>query len=247
MIGGGNSACDVAVETSRVTARTTISMRRGYRIIPKFLFGKPSDVVAGGLNFLPRKWKYKLSEMTVGIIQGSNELYGLQKPTQAVGATHPTVNDELLYKLRHGKVHARVDIDRFDGQTVHFKDGSSEEFDTVIACTGFILSHPFFDKDFIDYSEGDVPLYLKMMHAEHDNLYFIGMFQPLGCIWPGSELQSKIAAREIAGKWTRPKNTAELCLKEVTHPHLKQVKSPRHTITVDYKQFVKDLRRHLPG
>ena len=247
VIGGGNSACDVAVETSRVTARTTISMRRGYRIIPKFLFGKPSDVVAGGLNFLPRKWKYKLSEMTVGIIQGSNELYGLQKPTQAVGATHPTVNDELLYKLRHGKVHARVDIDRFDGQTVHFKDGSSEEFDTVIACTGFILSHPFFDKDFIDYSEGDVPLYLKMMHAEHDNLYFIGMFQPLGCIWPGSELQSKIAAREIAGKWTRPKNTAELCLKEVTHPHLKQVKSPRHTITVDYKQFVKDLRRHLPG
>ncbi|MDW3190777.1 MAG: NAD(P)-binding domain-containing protein [Cytophagales bacterium] len=246
VIGGGNSACDVAVETSRVTAKTTISMRRGYRIIPKFLFGKPSDVIAGGLNFLPRKLKYLLSEMTVGIIQGSNELYGLQKPTQRVGKTHPTVNDELLYKLRHGKVFPKVDIDRFDGQTVHFKDGSSEEFDTVIACTGFVLTHPFFDHDFIDYSEGDVPLYLKMMHEKHQNLYFIGMFQPLGCIWPGSELQSKIAAREIAGKWKRPSNIAELCRREVTHPHIKQVKSARHTITVDYKQFVKDLKKHLP-
>lgn len=246
VIGGGNSACDVAVETSRVTARTAISMRRGYRIIPKFLFGKPSDVVAGGLSFLPRKWKYLLSEMTVGIMQGSNELYGLQKPSQRVGATHPTVNDELLYKLRHGKVFPKVDIDRFEGQVVHFKDGSSEEFDAIIACTGFILSHPFFDQNFLDYSEGEVPLYLKMMHDQHENLYFIGMFQPLGCIWPGSELQSKIVAREIAGKWTRPKNMAELCRREVTHPHLKQVKSARHTITVDYRQFVKDLKKHLP-
>lgn len=246
VIGGGNSACDVAVETSRVAEKTTISMRRGYRIIPKFLFGKPSDVVAGELNFLPRKLKYLLSEMTVGIMQGSNELYGLQKPTQRVSETHPTVNDELLYKLRHGKVYPKVDIERFDGKTIHFKDGSSEEFEVVIACTGFILTHPFFDEDFINYSEGDVPLYLKMMHEKHPNLYFIGMFQPLGCIWPGSELQSKIAAREIAGKWKRPSNITELCSKEVTHPHIKQVKSARHTITVDYKQFVKDLKKHLP-
>ena len=44
VIGGGNSACDVAVETSRVSEKTSISWRRGYRIIPKFLMGQPSDV-----------------------------------------------------------------------------------------------------------------------------------------------------------------------------------------------------------
>ena len=246
VIGGGNSACDVAVETSRVSKSTSISMRRGYRIVPKFLFGKPTDDVAATMKFLPLKLKYFLSGLTVRALSGSNEAYGLQKPSHAVGATHPTVNDELLYKLRHGKVFPKVDVDRFDDKTVHFKDGSSEDFDVIVACTGYVLSHPFFDKGFIDYSEGDVPLYLKMFHEEYRNLYFIGMFQPLGCIWPGSELQSKIAAREIAGKWSRPKNIKELCRKEVTHPHIKQVKTARHTITVDYYRFVKQLKKHLP-
>ncbi|WP_422358842.1 flavin-containing monooxygenase [Reichenbachiella sp.] len=245
VIGGGNSACDVAVETSRVSEKTSISWRRGYRIVPKFLFGEPTDVVAARMKWLPPKLKYFLSGLTVRLLTGSNESYGLQKPTHAVAATHPTVNDELLYKLRHGKVFPKVDIDRFQGSIVYFKDGSKEEFDVVIACTGFVLAHPFFDKDFIDYSEGDVPLYLKMIHDKYPNLFFIGMFQPLGCIWPGSELQSKIAARAIAGKWKRPKDIEALCKREVTHPHIKQIKSARHTITVDYFKFVKQLKKQL--
>ena len=246
VIGGGNSACDVAVETSRVSKKTSISWRRGYRIVPKFLFGQPTDVVANRMSWLPSKIKYIMSGITVKLVTGSNKLYGLQKPKHAVGATHPVVNDELLYKLRHGKVFPKVDIERFDGRKVIFKDGSEEEFDTVIACTGFILAHPFFDKDFIDYSVGDVPLYLKMLHPEITNLYFVGMFQPLGCIWPGSELQSKIMAREIAGKWKRPSNIKALCEREVTNPHIKQIKTPRHTITVDQAKFVRQLKKYLP-
>jgi hypothetical protein len=140
----------------------------------------------------------------------------------------------------------KVDIERYNGKQVHFKDGSVEEFDVIIACTGFVLTHPFFEKDFIDYSQSEVPLYLKMFHEAYDNLFFIGMFQPLGCIWPGSELQSKLAAKAITGDWKRPANMKALCEKEVTKPHLKQIKTPRHTITVDYIQFVRQLKRHLP-
>jgi hypothetical protein len=173
-------------------------------------------------------------------------MYGLQPASQRLGATHPTINDELLYKLRHGKVFPKGDIERFDGKEVHFKDGSTEAFDVVIACTGFILSHPFFDKGFIDYSEGDVPLYLKMMHEDYDNLFFIGMFQPLGCIWPAAELQSKLAARAIKGLWKRPANVKTLCQQEVSKPHLSQIKTARHTITVDYHKFIKQLKKQLP-
>jgi hypothetical protein len=246
VIGGGNSACDVAVETSRVSAKTTISWRRGYRIVPKFLFGKPSDVVASRMAFLPTKLKFFFSELTVKIFSGSNKNYGLPEPEHAITGTHPTINEELLYKVRHGKVFPKGDIERFDGEHVHFKDGSVEAFDTIIACTGYILAHPFFRQDFLNYSEGDVPLYLKMLHEKYENLFFVGMFQPLGCIWPAAELQSKIAARAIAGTWKRPENMAELCQREVTHPHLNQIKTPRHTITVDFHLFTKQLKKHLP-
>jgi hypothetical protein len=108
------------------------------------------------------------------------------------------------------------------------------------------LTHPFFEKELIDYSTGPVPLYLKMFHPSLNNLYFIGMFQPLGCIWPGAELQSKLMAQELIGKWKRPINLAALCEKEVTDPHYRQVNTPRHTITVDFHLFVKALKQQLP-
>ena len=247
VIGGGNSACDVAVETSRVSRRTDISMRRGYRIIPKFFFGKPSDVIGQGSSWLPLAIRNKLNQALLRVVQGPNSAYGMQEPDHSFGATHPTVNDELLYRIRHGKVHPKVDIARLEGDTVHFKDGSSADYDVIIACTGFLISHPFFEKSFIDYSQGSVPLYLKMIHPRHDDLFFPGLFQPLGCIWPLAELQAKIIARQIAGKWQRPNDVEERIRKDQQNPHYKQIGTPRHTITVDYHLFRKELLRELPA
>lgn len=246
VIGGGNSACDVAVETSRVSAHTAISWRRGYRIVPKFFFGKPSDKVAEQTKWLPVKVRGFFNQLLLKVMLGDNKAYGLRPITEPFGATHPTINDELLHKIRHGKVKPRLDIKRFEGKKVIFEDGKTEEYDSIIACTGYWLTHPFFEKDFIDYSSGPVPLYLKMFHPKITNLYFIGMFQPLGCIWPGAELQSKLMAQELIGKWKRPKNIEALCEREVTDPHYKQVNTPRHTITVDFHLFVKDLKKELP-
>ena len=178
VIGGGNSACDVAVETSRVSIKTAISWRRGYRIIPKFLMGKPTDVFATKMSFLPIFLRNLVAGLIANINNGSNKIYGLPKPDHKFGATHPTINSELLYKIRHGKIKPKVEIDRFDGKKVFFKDNTNEEFDVIIACTGFALAHPFFDESFLNYREGPVPLYLKMFHPKYDNLFFIGMFQP---------------------------------------------------------------------
>ena len=72
------------------------------------------------------------------------------------------------------------------------------------------------------------------------------MFQPLGCIWPGSELQSKILANYLTGEWKMPQNIEKLCEREVTHPHYRQINTPRHTITVDYHDFRKALLKQLP-
>ena len=246
VIGGGNSACDVAVETSRVSERTSISWRRGYRIIPKFFFGLPSDIVGARSAWLPVKIRSWLNDRLLNLLIGKNKLYGLQKVKTKFGETHPTINDELLYKIRHGKVHPKVDIERLDDNTVHFKDGTKEDFDVIIACTGFVLKHSFFKDSFIDYSEGPVPLYLKMFHPKYHDLFFVGMFQPLGCIWPGSELQSKILANYLTGEWKMPQNIEKLCEREVTHPHYKQISTPRHTITVDYHDFRKALLKQLP-
>ena len=43
VLGIGNSACDIAVESSRVAESTDLAMRRGAHILPKYMFGIPTD------------------------------------------------------------------------------------------------------------------------------------------------------------------------------------------------------------
>ncbi len=248
VIGGGNSACDVAVETGRVSAKTDVSMRRGYWIVPKFLMGIPSDVINDAvLRFVPwARARQFLAESLLKLTQGSNKKYGMEEPNFRFGQVHPTINSELFYSIRHGRVTPRREIARYEGRTVHFVDGTSDEYDVIIACTGYWISHPFFDADFLDYSAGPVPLYLRMLPEHHENLYFVGLFQPVGCIWPLAELQAKIVARALAGDWSPPADLGESIRREVERPDFDQLNTPRHTITVDYQRFRARLLKHLP-
>ncbi len=245
VIGGGNSACDVAVESSRVAKSVDISWRRGYWIAPKFMMGKPADVFSSRLNWLPQALWQRLSAISLYIRNGSNKQYGLPEPEGPLGSHHPTINEDLFYTIRHGKINPRPDIQRLDGDAVIFKNQDRVVYDTIVACTGYKISHPFFDQTMIDYSSGEVPLWLRMIHPKFKSLYFVGLFQPLGCIWPGSELQSKIMARELSGRWMRPADVDKKIRYELDHPDFKQIDTPRHTITVDYHKFRKRLIREL--
>ena len=151
VIGGGNSACDVAVETSRISKSTSISWRRGYYLIPKFMFGLTSDVFGLKSRWLPRFIRLPFMKFMLEMLQGKNEDIGLPKVTNHILATHPTINSDLYNAVRHGKVSPKPDIEKFDGKVVYFKDGSFQEYDTVIACTGYKIKHKFFDKNLIDF------------------------------------------------------------------------------------------------
>ena len=94
VIGGGNSACDVAVETARISKTTAISWRRGYYLIPKFMFGLTSDIFALKARWLPRFLRLSFMRFMLELIQGKNEDIGLPKVTNHILATHPTC---LLY------------------------------------------------------------------------------------------------------------------------------------------------------
>ena len=50
VLGIGNSAVDIAVESSRIAEKTFLAMRRGAYVLPKYLNGKPTDeaVAAAG-------------------------------------------------------------------------------------------------------------------------------------------------------------------------------------------------------
>lgn len=247
IVGGGNSACDIAVETSRVSASTTVSMRRGYNIFPKFIFGKPTDVAVAKVRWLPAGLRQKIIKIVIRTLQGRYAKYQLMTPDCGPLELHPTINSELLYFIRHGKIKICPGVQRFDGTTVHFVNGTQAEFDTVVFATGYKISFPFLaHEERLNFSTAtQVPLYRKMMHADFDSLYFIGLCQPQGCIWPLADYQAKIVARIIVGTLDRPAALAEKIAKEMNHPHYKFKTHTRHALEVDYHLFRRELLHML--
>ncbi|BES72853.1 NAD(P)-binding domain-containing protein [Marinobacter nanhaiticus D15-8W] len=247
VIGAGNSACDVAVETARLADTVCLSMRSPQWFLPKFMFGMPSDVLGAKNPWIPARVRQWIFTGLLKLLQGDYEKkYGLPKPKTPVLSHHPTINSDLLDFIRHGRIKPRPAIKSFDGNTVEFVDGRKEAFDTIVACTGFWISFPFFEQSFIDFSRAErVPLYHKMMHAEYDNLYFIGLFQPLGCIWPLADYQAKLACQEILGHWQRPADMHGVIMDEISHPHLRFEKGGRHSTEVDYHLFRQELKEEL--
>lgn len=246
VIGAGNSACDIAVEAARISKVVHMSMRSPQWIFPKFIFGQPGDVFAARARWLPKLVRQYGLKILVRLILGSYQRYNLPENTGLPLTTHPTLNSDLLEYLRHGRITPRPAIKSFDGLTVNFVDGTSSQFDIVCACTGFWTEFPFFDKSLIDFKNLErVPLYKKMMHQEFENLYFIGLFQPIGCIWPLADYQAKLATLELLGKYQRPKDMKSAIDYEVSHPHFNFGPGQRHAIEVDYHTFRKELKKEL--
>jgi len=246
---GGELLHSHAYKTARCSARTEISMRRGYWFVPKFFMGLPTDVINDRLmRKFPKLIRQQAGKLTVWLIQGKNSHYGLPEPEHGPFEAHPTINSELLYFIRHGRIHPRPDISRFEGKTVHFVDGSSAEFDAIIAATGYVTRFPFLDAAEVgDYSGREVPLYLKVFHPRFEDLFFIGLFQPQGCIWPLSDWQGRLVARALLGAWKRPANIEGAIRRELDHPDFRFTDSIRHAVEVDYHDFRKRLMTEVEG
>ena len=246
VIGAGNSACDVAVESARVADTVSMSMRSPQWFIPKFMFGKPADELGTLTNRLPKKLRQLLFTGLLKLMQGSYKNYHLPVPKELVLNQHPTLNSDLLDYIRHDRIKPRPAIQSFNGKEVSFSDGRVETYDTVVACTGFKMAFPFLDKAFIDFEDKNrVPLYKKMLHTEHKSLYFVGLFQPLGCIWPLADYQAKLACEEIIGNYQRPINMSAAVTKEILNPHFDFQNSARHSTEVDYHKFRRELKAEL--
>jgi hypothetical protein len=178
VVGVGNSGCDIAVEAARVGKESYISLRRGTYLLPKTMLGIPTD--QWDKPWLPVFLQKRLLKLLLRVTVGSNRRYGLPEPEHDIFDRHPTVNSQLLYELRHGRVKPKPGIERVEGRTVHFTDGTRLEVGTLVFATGFAVRFPFLDESTFEW-EGKYPKVVAGMLAPGKaNLYVFGLGQPRG-------------------------------------------------------------------
>lgn len=253
VVGGGNSGCDIAVESGNFAARTFISLRRGYHFLPKFWRGRPLDALNERLmkRRIPlgvRRWLGNLIERLEFGPAGS---YGLPKPDHRLFESHPIINQQLFYQTAHGRVTPKPNVAELCGREVRFDDGTREAIDVIVYATGFKISFPFIDGELLNWRDDKPHLYLNVFHPQADDLFVIGLIQPDSGQFGLVDRQSRLVARYIAAcdqnsakaEWFR-----RLKQSDVDDPlsgGIRYLDSPRHALEVEHFSYRQKLDRLL--
>ncbi len=252
IIGLGNSAADIAVELSSRTLdnEVVLSTRSSAWIVPKYFAGTPADKFYKTSPYIPFAWQRKFMQVMQPLTAGRPTDYGLPEPNHQFFEAHPTQSVELPLRLGSGDLRAKGDIERWDGPTVHFADGTAEDFDVVIHATGYNITFPFFDPDFLSAPENHIRLYKRISKPGMDDVAFIGFAQATPTLFPFVECQTRLVAAWLVGRYAPPPVAEmERVIDEDQQKYTAHmVQRPRHTQQLDYFLYEHDLRtREIPA
>lgn len=197
IIGAGNSGCDIAVDAVHHAASVDMSVRRGYYFVPRYLFGRPSDTLNQGRP-LPARIKQAVDSRVLKAFTGDPVRFGFPKPDYRIYESHPIVNTMVLNHLGQGDLQVRADVERFDGHTVHFRDGTSGDYDLILLATGYTLDYPFVDREHLHWRGASPRLFLNVFPASFNGLYMMGMIEASGIGWQGRYEQAELLAAYLA-------------------------------------------------
>lgn len=252
VVGLGNSAADISVELSSRSLENTVylSTRSSAWIVPKYAYGLPADKYYVTSPHLPLKWqRWMVQKMQ--FMTGSNpELYGLPKPNHKFFEAHPTQSVELPLRLGSGDITPKGNVARLDGETVHFEDGTSADFDVIVYATGYNITFPFFDPEVISAPGNHIRLFKRMFLPDRRDTVFIGFAQATPTLFPFVEAQARLLAAYAVGAYAPP-GAAEMerVIDEDNAKYMGHVLDrPRHTQQLDYFVYEHDLRaKEIPA
>jgi cation diffusion facilitator CzcD-associated flavoprotein CzcO/amino acid transporter len=253
IVGCGNSGVDIACDAAQVAEQAFLSVRRGYRFVPKHLFGIPTDVMMQG-HILPPKGvalSTNINQMLDGF-SGDLTRLGLPKPDHDALSSHPIMNTQILHYLAHGDIRAKGDIAEFQPHGVLFKDGSVEDVDLVMFATGYNYKLPCIDPALFTWKDGRPQLYLNIIHRELSGLYVLGFAEFADSAYRRFDEMAQLIVADIHARTTGEQRDWLDTQRQTDFPDLRGGKtyldSPRHANYVDsetYQKILANIRHHL--
>lgn len=207
VVGAGNSGCDIAVDAVHHAASIDLSVRRGYYFVPRYLFGKPADTLNQGRP-LPARIKQFIDTRVLKAFTGDPVKFGFPRADYKIYESHPIVNTLVLGHLGQGDLRVVPAPERFEGNTVHFADGTAADYDLIVLATGYSLDYPFVDREHLNWSSFAPELYLNVFPPSFNDLYVMGMIEASGIGWQGRYEQAELLAAYLAAQDEAPRAAA---------------------------------------
>ena len=175
IVGVGNSACDIAGDVCVNSKRCVLVARSGVLILPKLIFGRPFTDLSSKLQqrWIPYSVRRSLIKLMTWLVHGNMQKLGFKKPDKRV---HTTSNGTIVTDIAYRRIEVKQGIDNIKDNRIHFSDGNSEEFDVLIAATGYLTDLPFLDPTIVSVDNNQMDLYQRMVPPDWPGLYLLGFF-----------------------------------------------------------------------
>ena len=203
VVGVGNSGSEVAVGLSSQGVNVDIAVRSGVRMVPYPRSARLMRLVSWTLRHLPKG----VADALLTLAQPDFPEVGLPLPSKPVVDVYPVVGFGLVDEVKAGRIEVRPGLSHFSQREVHFEDGQSKPYDTVILATGYRAS--------LDFLEGEVetdekglprlePTRSQTRSTQNPTLFCVGYGYPTNEAWfQALPRTARAAAEEVAQTYER--------------------------------------------
>ncbi|OAP36647.1 dimethylaniline monooxygenase [Sinorhizobium glycinis] len=208
------SALEIASDLALSGAGEVVSTNRRQRyILPKLIAGVPTDHVmftrAAALlgEVLPPEELAAGMRSTVVKAAGRPDQFGAPAAAENIFAAGISQSQHFLVAVAEGRITTRPWIERIEGRTVRFSDGSTAEADGLLFGTGYRLSLPWLSEEIaetIGHDGSRLDLHHHTFHPDLSGLAFLGLYDLIGPYFPVLELQARWIAYCLAGRLPLP-------------------------------------------
>lgn len=246
IVGAGNSAVDIASDLCTTAQSATLVARSAVKIIPHFIAGKSLNDIGRSLQrwWIPDAVRRFIVKSLVYVVHGSETKLGFKPLTHRV---HPTISSTIVQDILFERVKVRQGIKSIEGKTITFIDGAQQEFDTVIAATGYITAFPFLSSEILDTEKETLDLYLRIVPPDWAGLYFVGLVNPDTPVNYAAERQARWIA-EIESSAAQLPSAAEM-RRQISTKNAWVARhygtAARHSMQEESKIYYRELDRAL--
>lgn len=159
--------------------------------------------------------------------------------------THATSNGTIITDVAYRRVEVKHEVERIEGQRIFFSDGSSEEFDALIAATGYRIDLPFVPREVVPLENNRLELFKRIVPPKWRGLYFLGFFNTDTALNMVFEHQARWVRDIELGVARLPDATAmEQDVQRKNDWVAKFYKATdRHTIEEEHVPYLKELKK----
>ena len=134
VVGAGNSACDIARDAAHASGSVvTMSFRRGYWFVPKFMLGFPTYDVVATAEMIPMPRCRPAFLVRGGSVAAAGAAVALQAARSRLSYRSGAPDDERRHSASCRRTAGSTispEIERYEGRRVRFKDGTQRASST---------------------------------------------------------------------------------------------------------------------